>query len=343
MADATLRKVAHRAGVHYATASRALDPRRQSMVRPETRARVERAARELSYRPDLGARGLRKGETRTIGVVVANLGNPFIAPVLTGITDVLEDAEFVPVFADSRDDSARLRRLIELLLSRRVDGLIVSAARLADGPQIAGLANQGVPVVLAARALLDSDLPSVTFDGHRAGELVAGHFVRLEHEVLAQIEGPADIASFVERGTGFRAAAARLGARVLEISEPAATPDIEEGHRVMTMLLGRRERPTAVFAHNDLLAVGALDAIREAGLSCPEDVSVIGHDDSPLVQRLQPPLTTIATPGHELGRLAGTMVLDLLRAPDARPVSVALAPTLVVRGSTALRAHEADW
>lgn len=311
------------------------------MVRPETRARVERAARDLAYRPDLLARGLRSGQTKTVGVIVASLGNPFIAPVLLGLTETLEDAEFVPVVAETRDDSDRLGRLVDLLLGRRVDGFVVAAARNGDRDLLCAIEEQGVPVMLAARALLDADLPSVTFDGRRGGELVSAHFVRLEHQVLAQLEGPPDIASFVERGAGFREGATRMHARLIPTA-PAA-PTIEGGHRLMSDLLHQPERPTAVFAHNDLMAVGAIEAIRDAGLSCPEDISVVGHDDSPLVQHLRPPLTTVSTPGHELGRLAGSMLLELVRAPSVRPVSIALAPTLVIRGSTALRAHEADW
>jgi LacI family transcriptional regulator len=312
------------------------------MVRPVTRARVEQAARDLHYRPDFVARGLRSGKTNTVGVIVASLSNPFIAPVLLGMTEVLEEAEFVPVIAETRDDSARLRRLVDLLLGRRVDGLIIAAARSEDRPLLTSLSRQGIPVMLAARSLLGSKLPAVTFDGKRGGELVAEHLVSLEHEVLAQIEGPQDIASFVERGDGFRGAAARLNATLIAIPTTAA-PTIEEGQRMMAELLALPERPTAVFAHNDLLAVGAIDAIGAAGLSCPEDISVVGHDDSPLVQRMRPPLTTVATPGYQLGRLAGATLLGMLRDPETEAASIALGPTLVIRGSTALRSHEADW
>jgi LacI family transcriptional regulator len=337
MTEATLRSVAERAGVHYATASRALDPNRQWQVRPATRARIQRAADELNYRPHLLARGLRRGETTTVGLVVADLGNPFITPVIRGLTRALEPHGLQPIIAETEDDADTFRRAVWELLGRRVDALVIAAARLGDRSFIKELVATKVPLVLASRRLPGLDVPSVVHDGVLGGQLAAEHLAQLGHRVVAQISGPADIQSFVDRGVAFRAAANALEMRVVGVEPRATRSYLEEGRRQMSDLLNRSPLPTAAFAHNDLMAIGALDAIRAGGLRCPEDISVVGHDDAPLVDHICPPLTTIRTRGEELGRLAGEMVVKALRTPEEPPQSVALQPTLVIRESTAPR------
>lgn len=335
MTEANLRSVAERAGVHYATASRALNPKRQWQVRATTRARVQQAAEELNYRPHILARGLRLGETTTVGLVVADLGNPFVTPVIRGLARALEPHGFQPIITETEDDTAVFRRAVTGLLGRRVDALVIAAARVGDRAFIRDLVAQGVPVVLASRRVPGVDVPTVVHDGLRGGQLAAEHLGQLGHRVVAQIQGAADIQSFVDRGAAFRATAASLGMSVVEVAPQVSRSYLEEGRRQMEELLRGRPVPTGVFAHNDLMAIGAVDAIREAGLRCPADVSVVGHDDAPLVDHLCPPLTTIRTRGEELGRLAGEMVVALLHSNGEPPQSVALLPTLVVRSSTA--------
>ncbi len=332
----TLEDVARAAGVHYSTVSRALDPERVGRVNLATRKHIETVARRMGYRRDMVASGLKRGRTHTVAVVVADLSNPFIAPVLRGIANRLESAGLMSLIGETQDDPARLERILDHLLSRRVDAIILTAAKLGDRPILRRLKRQGVPLVLAIRNVPGIRLPACTDDERLGGTLAARHLLGLGHRRLAQLRGPRDISSILERAEGFSKAVA--AAHAVEVKVPnatEATPTVEEGSRLMHRLLdSKRPLPTAVFAHNDLMAIGALATMKERGLRCPEDISVIGYHDLPQVDRLTPPLTTVRQPQEELGRLAAEMTIGLLDG-QARPQRHRLAPTLIVRGSTA--------
>src|SRR5437870_90905 len=322
----TLEDVARAAGVHYSTVSRALDPSKVWRVNAVTRKHVQAVARRMGYQRDMVASGLKRGRTHTVAVVVADLGNPFIAPVLRGIANRLEQAGFMSMISDTQDDSARLERILNHLLSRRVDAIILTAAHLGDGPVLRRISRQGTPVVLAVRNVPGLRLPACTDDDLLGGTLAARHLLALAHRRVAQLRGPTDVFSFVERARGFSKTVAAAGAVEVEVASTALTPTLDEGERLMRLLLERkRPLPTAVFAHNDLMALGALAVMRERGLNCPKDFSVIGYNDSPQVDRVMPPLTTIRQPGEELGRTAAEMTVGLLTSPDRPPASRSLA------------------
>jgi LacI family transcriptional regulator len=332
----TLQDVARAAGVHYSTVSRALDPQTAGQVNALTARRVQAVAKRMGYQKDLVASGLKRGRTNTVAVVVADLGNPFITPVLRGIANRLEAAGLMSIIGETQDDSARLERILSHLLSRRVDAIILTAARIGDAPVLRRLKRQRVPVVLAVRNVPGVGLPAFTNDELRGGTLAARHLLDLGHRRLAQLRGPTDIYSIVEREEGFSKTVSAAGA--VEVKLPpvtAVTPTADEGSRLMRRLLdGKRPLPTAVFAHNDLMALGALEVLAERGLSCPGDISLIGYHDLPQVDRVTPPLTTIRQPQEELGRTAADTVIAMLDSPKRAPASRRLAPTLVVRKST---------
>lgn len=333
---ATLKDVAEAAGVHASTVSRALSPDKQNLVNPETRAEIERVARELDFRPDKVASSLRRGRTNVIGVVVADLSNPFIGPVLRGIENALGGRGVMPMIVESRDSSDRLSRACEALVDHRVDAIITTAGRTGDLSTLRKLAAR-VPLVLAVRALPNLDVPTLAHDDVLGGRLAATHLIELGHERLAELVGPDDISSFRDRGRGFREAASQAGLPVLEISDMTVLPTVDEGRRLMQLLLRDHgpELPTGVFVHNDSMAVGALDAVRNAGLSCPDDISIVGYNNSPLTAYLAPPLTTIHLPAYELGRLSADTAIAMLDEPDVTPHTVSLPPRLIVRSSTA--------
>ncbi|TMB67614.1 MAG: LacI family transcriptional regulator [Chloroflexi bacterium] len=172
---ATLEDVARAAGVHYSTVSRALDPNKVWRVNVVTRKHVQAVARRMGYQRDMVASGLKRGRTHTVAVVVADLGNPFIAPVLRGIANRLEQAGFMSMISDTQDDSARLERILNHLLSRRVDAIILTAAHLGDGPVLRRISRQGTPVVLAVRNVPGIRLPACTDDDLLGGTLAARH------------------------------------------------------------------------------------------------------------------------------------------------------------------------
>jgi len=342
----TLRQVAELAGVHVGTASRALSDDRAHLVSDETRARVRTAAETLGYRANVLARGLRRGVTATLGIVVPDLANPFTVSVLRGIeAEALANAR-TPLIAESHDEAERLKGALERMLDNRVDGIIVSAVRLGDEALICELERR-LPVVLAVRGFSDlagereeSAVPhyEVLPDDVLGGRLAAEHLIRLGHTRIAQLAGASDNSSFARRSAGYRRAVARNpGVADVSGAEPACDSTVAEGVRLGSLLFDRppASRPTAVFAHNDLLAVGVIDALRQAGLHCPGDVSVVGYNDAPLIDHIDPPLTTVRLPSFQVGAQAARLAFELSSGARPRAHRTVLEPELVVRGSTA--------
>jgi len=335
VAKVTLFEVAKLANVHPSTASRALSPTISREVSEATRLKVLEAATALGYRPNVVARGLRQGRTGTIGVVITDFEHLYNAPVLRGVEVSLEEAGLMPLVAETHDSSKRLERALDHLVGRRADAIIVTAARFGDEPAITKAA-QFLPVILAVRTLPGTRLPTVAHDDFEGGLLAARHLVSLGHRRVAEIGGARDVSSFVQRRAGFRAGLKEAGIVELRSEGAARVPGIEEGYRLACELVEEAaELPTAVFAHNDLLAAGAIDAFAEAGLRCPDDISIVGYDDMVLADHLSPPLTTIRLPSFHLGRLAAELALSLLDKPGTPAPRVALPPELVVRRSTA--------
>jgi LacI family transcriptional regulator len=269
-------------------------------------------------------------------VVIPDFGNQIYGQLLRGITLQLERDGYLPLTVESRDDSDRLEETLEALAARRVDGIITAATRERDVRTLRRFARRGIPIVMAVRWVRSLDLPRVTNDDLRGGALAAEHLLDLGHVRLAQVHGPGDIETFRERCQGFRQAAAAAGIVLDEPSEHGTEPTVVEGRRLMRHLLDTSiELPTAVFAHNDAMAVGAIEALTERGLRCPDDVSVIGYNDMPLVEHLDPPLSTVRMPTGEVGRIAAQTVLAAVAGHADPFASIALQPQLVVRGSTA--------
>ncbi|HET9291644.1 MAG TPA: LacI family DNA-binding transcriptional regulator [Actinomycetes bacterium] len=327
----TLRDVAAAAKVHVATASRALDDGTAHPVSRETRARVKRVAEELGYRHHMMARGLRRGFSSTVGVVVADLGNPYTAPVMRGLQGELERADYMALMAESRDDSQALDRAVGHLLARQVDGLVLLAARWGDLDRILGWMSR-VPVVLAVRGLSGSGVPEVTHDDLGGGALAAGHLAELGHRRVVQLPGPQDVQPFKDRHDSFAEATTGLGLEAW--AAPAASrPVFDEGRRLMALALAEGRRATGVFAHNDAMAMGAVRALREAGLDCPRDVSVVGYNDVPMADCFDPPLTTIRLDGAEVGRQSAESVLAAIRGLPIPTRATPVPAELVVRAS----------
>lgn len=330
----TLRDVADRAKVHVSTASRALDETQSDRLSSATIERVRAAASDLGYARDLVASGLKRGATKTVGIVVADLDNPHNAPVIRGIARELEEEDFVPLVAETAESRERFERLLAHLTQRRVDAIITSAAHLDGGELLDRLIGGETPVVLAIRSLPGTDYNAVVHDDRTGGSLAAQHLVSLGHRVLAQLPGPADIETFVRRSEGFSRSVAAAGREEVAVAAASAAPSFDEGRRLMEIVLDGPQVPTAIFAPTDVMAVGALDAIAGRGLRCPEDISVVGYNDIPISRYILPPLTTIELPSEQLGHVAARMALDLIADPSVRGQLVQLPATLVVRRST---------
>lgn len=339
----TLKDVAKRAGVHVATASRALSAEQAHLVNEITRTRVRAAADALGYRSNAVAQSLRRGSTGSLGVVVADLANPFIVSLLRGIEHESRGRDMMSLVAETHDDPENLRNVVSRLLRHRVDAIVLSATQLSDGEFISDLERR-VPVVLAVRGLR-SGPPLSGAGGHRevlqddfsGARAAVTRLIDLGHVRVAQLPANPHISSFVGRANGFRSAvSAHPGVEDVSTGAFALESTMAEGRRLTADLLRQpaSRRPTAIFAHNDLMAVGALDALREAGLRCPDHVSVVGYNDSPLIDHLDPPLSTVRLPSYELGRHAARMAFDSLDGRVSSPSTIMLAPEFVERRST---------
>ena len=265
-------------------------------------------------------------------VVVADLGNAYTPPVLRGLEHSLEQADYMALVAESRDDSKALERAVGHLLARQVDGLVLLAVRAGDLARVVGWTAR-VPVVLAVRSLPGSGVPAVTHDDLGGARLAAQHLAELGHRRVVQLPGPLDMQPFRDRHDSFAEAAASLGLDVWAV--PAASgPTVYEGQRLMGLALADRRQATGVFAHNDAMAMGAVRALRGAGLDCPRDMSVVGYNDIPMADCLDPPLTTVRLNGYEVGRRAGEAVLAAIRGlPVPQPAPPVPAELVVLTGA----------
>jgi LacI family transcriptional regulator len=331
----TLRDVAAAAGVHPATASRALNPATRPLVNEETAERVTEAATSLGYRPNPIARGLKTNRSYTVGVVVPDLRNPLFPPIARGIEERLEPSGYTSLLANTDNDHEREKLSFDALRARQVDGFITGTARRSH-PLLLEIAATGVPVVQVNRRIDEDDLPSVVADDRGGIRLAIDHLTELGHTRIAHVAGSLEVSTGLHRYEGFLEAMAQRGLAV----DPAGVPNAltyseAEGTRLTRALLAEGQDFTAIIAGNDLMALGCIDALTEAGLRCPEDVSVVGFNDMDWSARFSPPLTTVRVPHHRLGVDAAALLLDRLADPQSPAAHLVLPVEMVVRGSTA--------
>ncbi|MDQ4035274.1 MAG: LacI family transcriptional regulator [Chloroflexota bacterium] len=327
---ATIEDVAARSGVSTATVSRVLSG--SAPARPETRERVLAAARELNYRPSGIARALKLRETRTLGLVVTDITNPFYPQLVRAVESAAHERGYGIVLANGGDDAARELEHLDLLIERRVDGIVIVSSRMTRR-HAERLQGTPVPVVLVNDTVAGSGLPAVTTAHRRGARLAAEHLIGLGHRRIGHIGAPADQAASGQRRRGVRDAlrAAGLGEPLVAIGDGGVTGGAHAAEALIAAGM------TGIVAYNDLTAIGALRALRRAGIGVPEQASVVGFDDIDLAAWTDPPLTTIRQPTDALGQWAVDHLLDLLggAGEGGSDTPVVLQPELVVRGSTA--------
>ena len=331
---ATLRDVATAAGVHPATASRALNPGTRLLVSEDTARRVSEAAERLGYRPNPVARSLRTRRSHTIGVLIPDLNNPLFPPIVRGIEDRLAEHGYVALLGNTDADLAKERLVFDQLRARHVDGFVLATAT-AGSPILAEAAQAEVPLVLVNRTAQDYPFSAVSVDNQQGVRAAVAHLVALGHTRIGHIAGPQDASTGAARLRGFREG---MAAHHLPVSDAqvltAAAYSLEEGTRLGRELLAAGGGLTAIVAANDMLAIGCYGALDELGLRCPEDISVIGFNDMPFVDRLRPPLSSVRFPHYQLGTEAATLLIERIEAQDSPVKILFLAPELVARGST---------
>ncbi|WP_246088669.1 LacI family DNA-binding transcriptional regulator [Phreatobacter stygius] len=330
-----LRRLADEVGVHPSTVSRALDPTKRHLVADDVADRITTAARQLGYRPNPVAASLRTRRSTLVGVLVPDITNPVFSPIISGIAEILGAEGYSTIVADAGTEFGPRMALIDELIARRVDGLVLATVSR-DDPMLEHCLAEGVHVVLVNRAD-DSDRASSVVSDDVAGMRVAvEHLYQLGHRVIGHLAGPSTLSTGHLRRVGFEQAMQDHGLAVPPAAiVEAASYDRDEGERATARLLQAYPGLTAIAAANDLLALGAYKALAARGLRCPADVSVVGHNDMPLVDMVEPPLTTIRIGPRDMGRDAARLLLERMTG-SALPIRrIVLAPDLVFRASTA--------
>jgi LacI family transcriptional regulator len=331
-ARATIADVAAAAGVHPSTVSRALNPATRAMVTEAVAARVAEAAERLGWRPSALAAGLRTRRSRTIGILVPDLVNPVFPPIVHAAETRLAEAGYATLIANTDNDPAREAMLIERMAAHLVDGLLIASA--ARGSRaVALIARAAIPTVLLNRRLAGAPFPAVVNDDRHGMALAVRHLLGLGHRRIGHLAGPPGVSTAADRRAGFRAALKAAG-----IEDPpivaAEAYTIEAGRAAMAKLLAGPP-VSAVAAANDMLALGAYDAIAAAGLRVGADIAVTGFNDMPFVDRVAPPLTTLRIQHAEMGRRGAELLLEAMAEPAAPRRDILLDPALVERDSTA--------
>jgi LacI family transcriptional regulator len=339
----TIGDVARKAQVSTATVSRVLAG--LGRARPETRDRVFEAARELGYRPSGVARSLRQRATRTLGLIVTDIENPFFPQLVRSVEDAARDLGYAILLCNAADDPEREAGYLDLLVDRWVDGVVIAASSL-GGRHREWLADAHLPIVLVNSTDPEIGLPSIASDNRAGGALAVRHLAELGHERFGLITAPPRNIDGPHRLAGAREAlrvAGIDGDRVLVAADEAG---VAGGERTAADILDRDRRVTALVAYNDLMAIGAMRAVRAAGLRIPTDVSVVGFDNVDLAAYVDPPLTTVAQATSQMGHWAVTeLAAELADRATARagggseaaerPTPHVILPVwLEVRGST---------
>jgi LacI family transcriptional regulator, galactose operon repressor len=331
---ATLRDVAAAARVHPATASRALNPGTRLLVSEETARRVTEAAERLGYRPNPVARSLRTRRSHTIGVLIPDLNNPLFPPIVRGLEDRLAEHGYVALIGNTDGDAARERMVFDQMRARHVDGFVLATATL-HSDILDEASEADLPVVLMNRTAEGYPFSSVSVDNEQGVRAAVAHLTSLGHTRIGHIAGPQDISTGLARLRGFRDSMRSHGLAVDDRQVVFATAlSLPEGLRCGRELLEGNDEITAIVAGNDMLAVGCYGAFDELGVRCPQDVSIIGFNDMPFIDRLRPPLSTVRFPHYQLGTEAANLLLERIETGGGPVKILYLAPELIVRGST---------
>ncbi|HYP18355.1 MAG TPA: LacI family DNA-binding transcriptional regulator [Opitutus sp.] len=330
---ASLQEVARRAKVSIATVSRVLN--QSDKVVPETRAIVEQALRDLGYRPSRVARRLRMkdGRAHLVGLIIPDIQNPFYAEIARGVEDAAYAAEYALLLCNSDEDPEKEQFYLEVMRSECVDGIVLPPFDETDAA-VAEMVRSGMPVVCVDRSLSKVKTDLVEVDNYRGAFEAVAHLIEKGHKQIGLIEGRTDVSTTRERRRGYLDALAEGGIAVRKELMRAGDFKQESGRVLAGELLDLRKPPTALFALNNLMTVGALMAVHQRELRVPQDVAVVGFDDLPWAESLDPPLSVVRQPAYEVGKQAMELLLKRIMEPTRPPVTMRLLPQLIVRRST---------
>ncbi len=328
---ATIIDVADAAGVSTATVSRVVN--KNPKVDPELAARVHKAISELDYHPSRLARSLRTRQSKVWAVVISDIRNPFFTEMVRGIEDAAYASGYSIVLCNADEDEVKEASYLQFAIAEHVSGIVLAPAQH-GGSTMDSVLERGIPVVTVDRRLDNYELDRVEVDNRAGAEQAVVHLIERGYERIGLIGGPQLTTTGIDRLAGYHRGLERYGRQ----ADPRLlrTGDFREagGYQQMQSLLALRTRPDAVFVANNLMTVGALRALREAGVSVPEEIGMVGFDDMPWAPLLHPPLTTVAQPIYDIGSETARLLLSRLDGYRGSPRQVILAPSLKVRASS---------
>jgi LacI family transcriptional regulator len=327
----TLDDVAAHAGVSRSTAS--LVVRNSKLIPSETHKRVRASMTALGYVYNHSAANLRTKKTKILGMIIADISNPFYAILASGIEKACNDREYVTIFADTGESADRQRLVINRLIEHNVAGVLLCPAGEATTTDMRALEAAGIPAVLIMRYLQSYPANYVGPDNIKGARLAVDHLVSLGHRRIAMIGGPAARSASIDRLKGFREGMARHRFAIDESLIAGSEIDRRNAMDVALRFLSHRKPPTAIFCYNDVMAFGVMLAALKLGLQPGRDLAVVGFDDIPESQLWTPPLTTIAIDPRNIGQLAANELLKRIDSPSTPNLSIVVEPRLVVRES----------
>nr|WP_202625518.1 ribose operon transcriptional repressor RbsR [Cronobacter turicensis] len=326
-----MKDVARLAGVSTSTVSHVINKDR--FVSEAIRLRVEDAIRTLNYAPSALARSLKLNQTRTIGMLITASSNPFFSELVRGVERSCFERGYSLVLCNTDGDEQRMNRNLETLLQKRVDGLLLLCTETHQPSPAIMKRYPAIPTVMMDWSPFDGDSDVIQDNSLLGGDIATRYLIDKGYTRIACVTGPLDKTPARLRLEGYRAAMRRAGLRVAEDYEVIGDFEFAGGLRAMQSLLALPEPPQAVFMGNDAMAVGAYQALYQAGLRIPQDIALVGYDDIELASYMTPPLTTIHQPKDELGELAIDVLIHRMAQPELQQQRLQLTPVLMVRGS----------
>ncbi|HWB99653.1 MAG TPA: LacI family DNA-binding transcriptional regulator [Bryobacteraceae bacterium] len=331
----TIKQVARHAGVSVGTVSNVLSG--SVSVSPELRRRVTEAIRELDYHPNYVARSLRVKDTKTLGMVISDITNPFFPQVVRGAEDAAFAHDYLLNTFNTDDRLERERQVLALLRYRRVDGLLlVVAPNNGDIDHIRRTLDAGIPIVCLDRIPAGIALDSVSVDNVKGAQMCVQHLIMRGHTRIAIVTGSLALQTAQDRLKGYELALEEAG--IQRDAELVYEGDFREetGYRIGKGLLLRHRRPSAVFVSNGMMTIGFLQALEEVGLSCPDDVALATFDDLPVAAVFRPHLTSVAQPGYQIGYRGADLLIERLqqKISGRKKINILLEPELRIREST---------
>lgn len=329
----TIRDVAHRAGVSPMTVSRVLN--RTGYVSPATRGRVEAAIAELGYVPNTLARSLRSKRTKTLALVLTDITNPFFTTLARGVEDVASAQGFNVIFCNTDESAGKQEEYLTVLVQKQVDGVLLVPARSTPEP-ITFLQQHGIAVVVIDRCVPGVAVDVVRGESEQAAFELTQLLLALGHRRIGMLSGPADVSTAADRVAGYRRAYLAVGEEAPHALIFYDAYTVAAGQRMARLALAARPRPTALFAANNFIAIGAFHVLRQQGLRVPEDVALVAFDDLPPTIMLDPFLTVATQAANEMGRRATALLLARLQEKEpSAPQEIVLPTPVIVRRSTA--------